>query len=97
MEREPTTQLLVLDRVGNGERFVPAEVLFSAQRIGLLSKRASAIALGGHQADPDGIVERLFEGNTPLPHYVADELFGIGIERDSRPHRDIVASSIQAS
>ena len=39
MERELSTQLLVLDGVGNRERFVPAEVLLGAERIGLLSKR----------------------------------------------------------
>ena len=96
MKRELAAEFFILDRFGDRKRFVPAKILFRAERIGLLSKPVRAASLW-RQAGAYGVVECLFEGNTALPHQAPNDSLGVGVESDRGPHGDIVASWIEAS
>ena len=96
MERELAAEFFILDRFGDGERFVPAKVLFRAERICFLSKAAASVSLW-RQAGAYGVVECLLEGNTALPHQAPNDSLDVGVESDRGPHGDIVASWVEAS
>ena len=91
MEREFAAEFLIFNRVGDGEGFVPAKVLFRAERICFLSKAAASVSLW-RQAGAYGVVECLFEGNTALPHQAPNDSLGVGVESDRGPHGGIIAS-----
>jgi len=94
---ELPAEFFVLDSVGNGQRFVPTELLCGSHAKRFLRELPGAFETFAAQPDSHGFVQSFFERDSTLRDRVSDQSFHVGIQSDRGSHIAIVASEFPLS